>query len=165
MPIKYPAETIGDYLRLIKGEFWLSIDKIQNPLKYIETPNAIAGVKGTRFEVVVDDTGTTVTVFEGVVEVSDLNMTKNVSVGANQKVVVPVNSVPLEPTGFDLATVDQWWTQFPPLPDDLEITSPGPTTAGSTPAKQTSPMMFAMGSVVSLLAVVYLMGKRRSPKI
>ncbi len=95
IPVKYPVETIGDYIRIIKGEFWLSIDKIQNPLMYIETSNAITAVKGTKFEVVVDDTGTTVRVFEGVVEVSDLNRTKNVSVGANQKVVVPVNSVPL----------------------------------------------------------------------
>ena len=79
IPIKYPVETIGDYIRLIKGEFWLSIDKIQNPLMYIETSNAITAVKGTKFEVVVDYTGTTVRVFEGVVEVSDLNRTKNVA--------------------------------------------------------------------------------------
>jgi ferric-dicitrate binding protein FerR (iron transport regulator) len=159
IPIKYPVKTMGDYLRLIKGEFWLIIYK--GRFQCI-TPNAIAGVKGTEFLVVVNDSGTMVSVLEGVVEVSSLNFTGNVSVGANQIVIVPADGVPRAPAGFDATKVDRWWEAFPPLPDDFWTASPGPTTESSTPAKQTSPMLFAMGSVVSLLAVVYLLGKKRS---
>lgn len=156
---RYPVKTLGDFLRLIKGEFWLKIKKPLPGRFDVETPNAIGGVKGTEFVVIVNDTGTMVNVIEGVVEVSTLNGTGNVSVGVNQRTVVPAGGVPGGPVSFDPATTDRWWTQFPPLPDEAWTASPSPA---ATPAKQ-SPAPGLLAGALAIATVVFLLRQRRGP--
>jgi hypothetical protein len=73
--------------------------------------------KGTQFEVIVTDDGTTVNTFEGTVEVYDINGTNSVLVNANQTTTVPNGGAPSTPVTFNPSTVDQWWTSFPAVSD------------------------------------------------
>ena len=102
-------------LQLIKGRIWLFLDEMQHPSSYIKTPNALAGIKGTEVEVIIDKNGNTIfNVIAGVVEVSDINMTRTVTLNAGQTSTVPPNGPPAAPTSFDAKSLNQWWeTPYP----------------------------------------------------
>jgi ferric-dicitrate binding protein FerR (iron transport regulator) len=83
---------------------------MQHPSSYIKTPNAIAGVKGTEFEVIVDkNENTTFNVIAGVVEVSDINITRTVTLNAGQTSAVPPKGTPTAPKSFDAKSLNRWW--------------------------------------------------------
>jgi hypothetical protein len=109
-------------LQIIKGRVWLFLDKMQHPSSYVTTPNAIAGVKGTEFEVIVDKNGsTTFNVITGVVEVSDSKMTKTVTLNAGQTTAVPTQGTPTAPASFDVKSLNRWWET--PYPVNAEETA------------------------------------------
>lgn len=92
-------------LRVILGTLWASVTKRITPGSQfeVETPAAVAGVRGTKFEVSVAPTGaTTVYVEEGVVEVRGLQHGKPqgapVVVAAGQATYVEPGKPPTRPT-------------------------------------------------------------------
>lgn len=80
----------------------------------LKTPISVIGVRGTDYETQVDDDGTTtVTVFEGEVEFSDLDETETVTVGENQRSVVSPGELPTDPeTIGERPPFSRWWEQY-----------------------------------------------------
>jgi hypothetical protein len=78
----------------------------------IVTPDSIITTKGTQFEVIINQTGTIVRTFSGIVEITDLNEENSVSVGANQTCTVPSKGIPGTAVYFNEATVDKWWVSI-----------------------------------------------------
>lgn len=94
-------------LRLVLGNLWASVAKRITPGSQfqVETPAAVAGVRGTRFEVSVSPTGATgVYVEEGVVEVRGLQDGKPrgepVVLTAGQATYVEPGQAPTPPAGL-----------------------------------------------------------------
>jgi hypothetical protein len=124
------------------------------------TSNALAGDKGTGFEVIVDDGGTTFNVFEGELIVSDLNLTRYVSVRANQTARVPNGGLAQDPAPVDKVTSDAWWAWRLQVPDDVFDATPTPTKPPAT-ATPKSPAPGLLATVMGVLLVGYLLRKRR----
>lgn len=92
------------------GKWWSRL--IGKPRIELGTPGGSAAPRGTEFTVEVSDNKTTVlTVLEGVVEFSDLEYNKNVSVGQYQTSTVESGGVPSDPQSIDLSQIDRWWEE------------------------------------------------------
>jgi hypothetical protein len=111
-----PIEGVSGYLEYIKGRFWMMIDNLDGTttekgerVKFY-TPNAIAGIKQTELEIIVQSNATTVNVLKGVVEVSDLSHSKTLSVKAGESTTCTGNSGPSAVSYYNTDAVGQWWT-------------------------------------------------------
>jgi hypothetical protein len=115
------SKTHGDEVSLLMGyilaEAAATSSQSSNPSLTVKTPDGQVADQHTKFEVIVDDYGTTVNTFEGTVQVSDIDGINSVYAGADQTVNVPLGGLPSSPQTFDPATMDQWWTSFPPVSD------------------------------------------------
>jgi len=83
------------------GSLWASFKKIvsSRQSRTVESPSAVVAVRGTTFEVAVDDALTTnVRVIEGTVSVSSKDTGGEVSVGANQETIVRKGESPTQPS-------------------------------------------------------------------
>jgi hypothetical protein len=108
----------------------------------VRTIGFVMAPRGTEFTVeVAGDNATTVTVFEGMVDVQDRTSGSNVTIAANQTLTVPPVPGGLTPqemyaliTEVDTASVNRWWETSTPSTYSLTIES---STGGSTdpPAK------------------------------
>jgi hypothetical protein len=107
------------FVQTFRSETSQTSPDIEHTDAYLEIVTLCAHIldKGTQFEVIVTDDGTTVNTFEGTVEVYDINGTSSVLVNANQTTTVPNGGVPSTPVAFDPSTVNQWWTSFPAMSD------------------------------------------------
>ncbi len=110
----------GDYHRYMPEDWYKTVRRGYGLEVY--TPQAISSVIGTEYEVVVEEDGTTIFhVFKGVVEVSDIDMIKTVSVNAGEITIVHPSDVPSEPVSFDIESYDKWWGSSPFSGGGLDI--------------------------------------------
>ena len=86
-----------------KGEVWVRVEKTMSKvLKFkVESPNTVAGVRGTIFAVRVNRKTTAVAVDEGLVEVSQRKTGEKVLVAGGLATTVSGAGVPATPTVFD----------------------------------------------------------------
>ena len=75
----------------------------------VKTRDAILGVTGTEFLVETNESGTTVTVLEGLLTVTDLSGTKTVKVAGGQSTYIKHGGLPDDPKAFDAAKIERWW--------------------------------------------------------
>jgi hypothetical protein len=159
VPKDLPDPAPHGVLNLIKGTLWQKIKKLaneianqNNPYRDVVTPNAISGVKGTEYVIRVQEDGTTVCyVFDGIVELSDINSTKTVLVNAGQTAMVRPQGAPSDPIAFDGSKLDKWWDRFPETEK----------TGGM------SSLLFIIIPTLILVAgllIILILRKRRKPK-
>jgi hypothetical protein len=109
----------GAFLHLEKGGLHGDVpSSVKDVAPTFTTPSAIGTVKGTEFEVTVAEDGATVfRVFDGLVNVSDPDLSKTISLHAGQTTTCQPGSVPADAQPFDHASVDRWWEEAaPPSP-------------------------------------------------
>jgi hypothetical protein len=101
--VKFVKEASGfgegpSMLQMVKGFLWAYAKKDKNSLK-VATPNAICGVRGTKYKIRHDQaTNTTIVeVEDGVVAFSDPQNRKTVEVKAGMKSVITGNDLPSDP--------------------------------------------------------------------
>lgn len=107
-------------LLLMRGKFFIQ-EILHLRIRRVYTPTVVVAVRGTEFTVeVAEDNATTITVFEGAVEVQDIVSGSSVFLEANQTLTVPQVSGGLTQqdmsnrvTGVDLGSIDKWWTVIP----------------------------------------------------
>lgn len=107
--LKNYSESELQLVELESGQIVIDIfETLRDSFRFeIETPSAIAGVRGTRFSVeVVDEYETTVMVREGEVEVANQVMDKEVM--ANQKVIVKADDQKFEAVPFTAEDEEIW---------------------------------------------------------
>jgi hypothetical protein len=73
------------------------------------TPLSTINDENTEFEVVGNSTVTTVYVFNGSVQFSNLAWTSNVTVRSSQTATMAMAGLATSPTAFDPTTVNHWW--------------------------------------------------------
>ncbi|MBN1317370.1 MAG: FecR domain-containing protein [Anaerolineales bacterium] len=107
-------EPEPSFLEILFGRLWLGIKGLRSGDRFqVWTSNSLAGIKGTEFEIIVEGESTIVNVFDGVVEVSDLDGTKIVNVNPGETSRCVSGGVPSDPEPFDLDSLDRWWEAFP----------------------------------------------------
>jgi hypothetical protein len=109
----------------------------------IQVPVGVIHDADNAFELIGNSSETTVYLFNGTLEVSDLTGNNTVTVGANQTVTMAAGGLITAPTAFDPTTVDQWWTAVMPSSSN---TSTGTSTVTST---NTSANAFSMRNLLS----------------
>ena len=105
------TETTPGWLELLKGAAHF-ISRDPRALK-ITTPLANAAITGTEFLVQVDERETTVTVYEGRVELS--NAEGSVQVGANKRAVAQAGQAPVTVAVVRPRDAVQWTLYYPPV--------------------------------------------------
>ena len=76
----------------------------------VRTPSAICGIRGTAFTVDQDSvSGTTVTVMEGMVELTGILMNEHILVEAGQKGMVTPQGEIIGPIKTNETNIDKWW--------------------------------------------------------
>jgi len=109
---KIEALTTSD-LEFFRGKLRMKVKNLSAEQLKIKTPIAVTGVRGTDYEMQVDDSTTTVTVFEGEVEFSKLDGTGTVTVGANEKSNMKEGGAPTEPKSIgDRPKISKWWETY-----------------------------------------------------
>lgn len=98
-------------LVLAKGRISGLIKKLKPKTRFeVHTPIAVIAVRGTEFELKVEDDGTTIlNVFDGEVEFSDIQNRKTVLVKKNQQSVVKSGEIPSEPVQINPNQILKWW--------------------------------------------------------
>jgi hypothetical protein len=98
-------------IEVMKGKIYSLIKKLKPKTKFeVKTPVCIAGIRGTEFQIEIEDDGTTtVIVLDGEVEVSDLENKKTVIVRKNQKAVTKHRELPSDPIEIEPHQVFNWW--------------------------------------------------------
>lgn len=103
---KKPGRSKGR-LQVLLGRIWAKITTQENLLE-IETPSAVAAIKGTAVELIVPDKlHTTLIVWDGWVEF--MNAFGKVLVRAAQQSAAEQGKAPGEPVNVDLNKLDQWF--------------------------------------------------------
>ncbi|MBU1131910.1 FecR family protein [Patescibacteria group bacterium] len=82
---------------------------VRQACRKVKTRDAILGITGTEFLVETNEAGTTVTVLEGSLMVSDLNVKKTVEVSSGQYTYIKHGGLPEDPKPFDAFKLDRWW--------------------------------------------------------
>ncbi len=80
----------------------------------VKTRDAVLGITGTEFLVDTDKAGTTVTVIEGSLLVTDLNAKKSVQVEGGQSTYIKHGGLPSDPKPYDSSKIDRWWEKKTP---------------------------------------------------
>ena len=108
--VKFNSENS---LEVIRGKIYGRITKVKAKSKFqISTDACALTVRGTEYILDVgDDSATTLTVLEGVVEISDKQHRKTVLVTKDQQVVVKPGELPSEPTEIDPEQILKWWDE------------------------------------------------------
>jgi hypothetical protein len=105
------ADTLRS-LKLLWGKLWAKVAKLSSAQCrfQVETPTAVAGVRGTVFRVEVDpDAATRVAVEEGEVEVSEPRLSpRMVRLAARRQSFFRRGRDPSQPEDFDLAKEPRW---------------------------------------------------------
>ena len=97
-------------MEMMLGEIYSKIKKLPPDVFKVRTPQAALAVRGTQFITKVEKGGTTtLTVFDGKVEFSDINKKKTVIAKENQKSVVKPGGLPSEPVFIDSGQIPAWW--------------------------------------------------------
>lgn len=92
-----------------------AINANREPIVRINTPTATVGIRGTDWEMVVDDAGkTTVAVFTGEVELS--NPQGSVAIAANEQAVAEAGKAPVKSLLSNARDRVQWVTAYRPAP-------------------------------------------------
>lgn len=84
---------------------------VRQDCRKVVTRDAILAVRGTEFLVETDNSGTTVTVLEGLLGASDLSGKKTVEVPGGQFTYIKRGGLPDDPKAFDSAKIDRWWNK------------------------------------------------------
>jgi hypothetical protein len=87
---------------------------VRQACRKVTTRDAVLGVRGTEFLVETDESGTSVTVLEGLLGVADLAGKKTVEVAGGQSTYIKHGGLPEEPKSFDPAEIDRWWEKKTP---------------------------------------------------
>jgi hypothetical protein len=98
-------------IEVMRGRIHNLIKKLKPETKFnIRTPTATTGVRGTEYEIEVKDDGTTtVMVFSGEVEFSDIENRKTVIVKENQMSICKPKDLPQDPYEFNQEQILKWW--------------------------------------------------------
>jgi tetratricopeptide (TPR) repeat protein len=105
-PLK--PEKLGSIIDLLVGKIRAFIVSLEPGSQFeVRTPVCHSGVRGTDFIVDTTSDRTEVLVFEGTVELSDLERHKTVLVKAGESSIVVAGGLPSEPKGFDSDTVSK----------------------------------------------------------
>jgi hypothetical protein len=103
---KKPGKSKGR-LQVLLGRIWAKITTRENLLE-IETPSAVAAIKGTAVELIVLQNGnTTLIVWDGLVEF--MNELGKVLVKAAQESQANQGQAPGDPVNVDLNKLEQWF--------------------------------------------------------
>jgi len=112
-------------IRTSKGKIWSIIEQLPLPdSKFeIETPNAVAGIRGTAFLVKVDDVllKTKVSVFKGEVNVISKSTLNSVIVKENKTTIVQGEESPTSPTEIETKEKDEWQEMINAIPMYFEV--------------------------------------------
>ncbi len=149
---------------VIKGRFWILIEELLTGKVEIRTPNAIAGVKGTEFEIIVEEDGTSIfNVIDGVVEVSDINETKTVTVNAGETAICKRQGLPSDPEPLNIDSADKWWESFleETDPTDLELASESGSGSGSNAVVIIVPIVI----IAAIAAAIFVFFRRRAKAV
>ncbi len=104
------ADTLRS-LKLLWGKLWAKVAKLSSAHSrfQVETPTAVAGVRGTEFRVEVDpDSATRVAVEEGEVEVVQPRLARMVRLAAMRQAFFRRGREPSEPSQFDPSREARW---------------------------------------------------------
>ncbi len=113
------ADQKVNRLKLLLGQLWASIKKQKHPLE-IDTPSAVAAIKGTVLELKVNpDEKVQLTVWEGLVDF--YNPQGKVEVGASYSSTVFKGQKPQKPRKINLGQQDQWWESVVEIPTEKEL--------------------------------------------
>lgn len=109
--VRSPAEKKGTVLGLEIGEIWSRSESVPEGLK-IETPSATAAIRGTDWDIVVDDKGASyLTVLKGTIELSnDFGM---VRVDAREQAVAEIGKPPVKMFLIKPRDRVQWIISYP----------------------------------------------------
>lgn len=108
-------------IQMPKGKIWSAVEKLSTPeSKFeIETPNALAGVRGTVFMVGVkpEEDSTRISVVEGEVSVSSTRTEGYVLLKENMSTTVVANKPPVSPYALEEKEKQEWeeWKQSIPF--------------------------------------------------
>ncbi len=113
-------------VKLWLGKLWAIITPQAEPFA-VETENAVAGVRGTRFFVARTTTGTRIAVQRGKVAVANSKKPEaEVLVGAGQQVTVDAERPPSDPAAFDANEDEQAWKDAAAAPSEGPAGAPTP---------------------------------------
>lgn len=106
-------------LKLLFGQLWAKVKKRQHSLE-IETPSAVAAIKGTAFELkVMDDQAVQLLVWNGLVDF--YNNKGKVEVSAGEKSTAKKDQQPGQPEKVDLTKQDQWFEGVIEIPSEKQL--------------------------------------------
>jgi len=101
-------------VKLLLGRLWAKISKQNSDLE-IETPSAVAAIKGTQLDLAVTETGEVeLTVWDGMIRF--FNSQGEVLVRASQRSRVQGGKAPSQPVAVNLGTLDQWFESVVEVP-------------------------------------------------
>ncbi len=121
---------------------------VRQACRKVKTRDAILGSRGTEFLVETNSTGTTVTVLEGLLAVTDLNGKKTVEVAGGQSTYIKHGGLPADPKPFDPAKIEHWWEKKAP---------------GQIPEQTTLITLF--GIIIVLVFIVAIYSNSRKKKL
>ncbi len=103
--IKVMPDTLirveGLIIFIFNGSSWFKVEKGSNGKFVVNTPTAIAGIRGTEFEIEVSNKGTTkLLVYSGEVEIKGIDSSRKVQVTRNREISIRKGSVLNRPTEF-----------------------------------------------------------------
>jgi hypothetical protein len=87
---------------------------VRQACRKVTTRDAVLGVRGTEFLVETDESGTSITVLEGLLGVTDLGGKKTVEVAGGQSTYIKHGGQPEDPEPFDPAKIERWWEKKTP---------------------------------------------------
>ena len=155
-------EEHGTVLEVLLGKIRVLIEKLspQEPEYKFKTPKCAMSVRGTDFITDTTTERTDILVFEGAVELSDLERRKTVIVKAGESSTVAAGGLPSEPQKLDSATVFQKYESL--FESDKEINDvlgniEKPAKDGAT----TSFHIYLLPIPVVVIAVVVILVMRR----
>ncbi|MCD4814394.1 FecR family protein [bacterium] len=100
-------------IKLLFGHLWAKVKKQESNLE-IETPSAVAAIKGTMLEILVKQIITELIVWDGSVGLR--NPQGNVLVGVGQRSSAKKGKAPSKPTKVDLEKLDNWFDSVVNIP-------------------------------------------------
>lgn len=100
-------------LKVLLGHLWAKINKQDSGLE-IETPSAVAAIKGTELELIIQGELTRLIVWDGLVDF--FNKMGKQLVGAAQQSSAAAGQAPAEPTRVELDKLDQWFESVVDVP-------------------------------------------------
>jgi hypothetical protein len=158
---KSRREGINIKVNLNDGQIWNDVGKLKTKRSnfFVETPQAVTGVRGTVFTVqVLPDNTTTIAVVKGDVGVRTRGLMRTpTQVGANSMTAVAVGEPPAEPTAISQDFLAQW-SQYEGRFRMLRMTMIG--SALGLSATQTLIAAVAIGGLLVVVIVVLLLRRR-----